>query len=183
MRPDAETVQALDAVGPVRCVVAPSKVHHFFVGHHAAAYPDARLFAAPGLPEKRQDVHFHAVLGDDPPPEWRGALEQHLVRGASFVNEVVFFHPASRTLMLTDLAFNMTTAPPGRARVFCWLVGATGRFGPHRIMRAAIRDRATVRESVQRILAWDYDRVIVTHGEVLETGGRQQFAEAFAFLA
>ena len=182
VRPDAETRQALDAVGTVRCVVAPSKVHHFFVGHYGAAYPDARLFAAPGLPEKRKDVPFHAVLDDDPPPEWRGTLEQHLVRGASFVNEVVFFHPASRTLILTDLAFNMTTAPPGRARVFCWLVGATGRFGPHRIVRAAIRDRAAVRASIDRILGWDFDRITVTHGEVLETGGRQRFAEAFAFL-
>ncbi len=183
VRPDPETKEALDAIGPVRCVVAPSKVHHFFVGHYHAAYPAARLFAAPGLPEKRTDVSFHAVLDDDPPPEWRGTLEQHLVRGASFVNEVVFLHPLSRTLILTDLAFNMTAPPPGRARIFCWLGGATGRFGPHRIMRAAIRDRAAVRASVERILPWDIERVIVTHGEVLERGGKERFAEAFAFLS
>jgi len=95
---------------------------------------------------------------------------------------VVFFHPASRTLVLTDLAFNMRQPPAGRARLFCWLVGASGRFGPHRMLRLMIRDRAAARTSVQRILAWDFDRVIVTHGEVLETGGKQAFTEAFAFL-
>ena len=180
---DAETQQALDAIGPVRCVVAPSKVHYFFVAAYGMAYRGARLFAAPGLPEKRPELRFDAVLDDHPPPEWRGAIDQHLFRGATAINEVVFFHPASRTLILTDLAFNMTTAPQGRARLFCWLVGATGHFGPHRIIRAAIRDRRAARESVRRILEWDFDRIIVTHGEVLESGGKQHFARAFARYA
>jgi hypothetical protein len=179
---DAEMQRALDGIGPVSCVVAPSKVHHLYVGAYAAAYPAARLFAAPGLPEKRTDLHFDAILDDDAPPEWRGMLEQHLFRGAPYVNEVVFFHPASRTLVLTDLAFNMQRPPPGRARLFCWLVGASGRFGPHRMVRLMIRDRAAARASVQRILTWDFDRVIVTHGEVLEAGGKRAFADAFAFL-
>jgi len=177
---DAETRQALDAIGPVRCVVAPSKVHYFFVAAYGSAYPNARLFAAPGLAEKRPELRFDAVLDDTPPVEWRGAIDQHLFGGATAINEVVFFHSASRTLVLTDLAFNMTTAPPGRARLFCWLVGATGHFGPHRIVRAAIRDRRAARASVQHILAWDFDRIVVTHGDVLERGGRQQFEQAFA---
>jgi hypothetical protein len=177
---DVETQQALDAIGPVRCVVAPSTVHYFFVAAYGATYPDARLFAAPGLTEKRSELRFDAVLDETPSAEWRGAIDQHLFRGAPALNEVVFFHAASRTLILTDLAFNMTTAPPGRARLFCWLVGATGHFGPHRIVRVAIRDRRAARESLQRILQWDFDRIIVTHGEVLQSGGKQRFADGFA---
>lgn len=178
---DAETKAALDALGPVRCVIAPSKVHHFYVGDYAG-YPSVRLFAAPGLAGKREDLRFDAELGDDSPPDWAGTLEQHLVRGAPMMNEVVFFHPASRSLIFTDLAFNMMTPPRGLARIFCWAVGATGRFGPHRIVRAGIRDRAAARASLQRILQWDFDRVIVTHGDVLEHGGKQRVAESFAFL-
>jgi hypothetical protein len=177
------TRAALDALGPVRYVVAPSKVHHFFVGAYGSAYPGARLYAAPGLAEKKRDVTFHAVLDPDAaPPEWAGQIDQHQFGGAPFINEVVFHHRASRTLLLTDLAFNMVQPPPGRARLFCWLVGATGRFGPHRILRAAIRDRRAARASVERILQWDFDRVIVTHGDVLERGGHDGFARAFAYL-
>jgi uncharacterized protein DUF4336 len=177
---DAATRQALDALGPVRCVVAPSKVHHFFVGDYAAAYPQARCYGAPGLAEKRRDLTFHALLGDTAPPEWAGQIEQHLFAGAPLMNEVVFFHPASRTLLLTDLAFNMVRPPAGRARLFCWLVGASGRFGPHRIVRLGMRDRPAARASIERILQWDFDRIVVTHGEVLEQGGKQRFAAAFA---
>ena len=180
---DAETQRALDAIGAVRCVVAPSKVHHFFVGAYATAYPQARLFAAPGLSEKRKDIHFHAVLDDVPAPEWRDAIDQHFFRGAPTINEVVFCHRPSRTLLLTDLAFNMVRPPASLgARVFAGVVGAVGRFGPHRMVRFMIRDRAAARESVRRILAWDFDRIVVTHGDVLETGGKRQMEAAFAFL-
>ena len=58
----------------------------------------------------------------------------------------------------------------------------TGEVIPHRIVRLAIRDRAAARTSVQRILQWDFDRIVVTHGDVLENGGHQRFAAAFAFL-
>jgi hypothetical protein len=184
VRLDAETRRALDDIGDVRAVVAPSKVHHFFVGDYIAAYPTARVYGAPGLAEKRRDLAFHGVLNDDPPPEWHGQIEQHLFRGAPLMNEVVFFHPSTRTLLLTDLAFNVPAHHRAafRTRIFYWLVGAVGRFGPHRVVRLGIRDRAAARTSVQRILQWDFDRVIVAHGEVLETDGHARCAAAFAFL-
>src|SRR5262249_35995022 len=162
--------------------VAPSKVHHFFVGDYITAYPQARIAGAPGLEAKRRDLTFHALLGDEPLAPWNGDLEQHLFRGASYLNEVVFFHPSTRTLLLTDLAFNGGAERTAGARLFYWLVGAGGRFGPHRFVRACIRDRQAARRSVERILQWDFDRIIVTHGDILETGGRERFAAAFAFL-
>lgn len=179
---DGETRAALDAIGAVRWVVAPSKVHHFFVGDYLKAYPAARAYAAPGLPEKRKDLRFEAVLEDTPPPEWRDAIDQHLVRGIPTMSEVVFHHRASRTLLLTDLAFNVAADKTAGARLFYWLVGAAGRFGPHRLVRTMIRDHAAARSSIARILEWDFDRIIVTHGDVLESSGRQHLAAAFAFL-
>jgi len=80
---DAETRHALDSIGPVRAVVAPNRVHHLFVADYVTAYPKARIYAAPGLPEKRRDLPFDGVLSDSAPDEWRGDLEQHLFRGAT----------------------------------------------------------------------------------------------------
>jgi hypothetical protein len=181
VRLDDATRAALDALGPVGAVIAPSKVHHLFVGDYRTAYPGAAAYGAPGLAEKRRDLRFDGVLDDRPAPEWDGDMEQTVFRGAPRVSEVVFFHPATRTLILTDLAFNVAATAAG-ARLFHWLVGARGRFGPHRLVRSLIRDRAAARASVDRILAWDFDRIIVSHGDVLEAGGHQRFAEAFAFL-
>jgi hypothetical protein len=182
VRLDTDTRQAVDGLGPVRAVVAPSRVHHFFVSDYLTAYPEARVYSAPGLLEKRRDLKFHGVLSDQAAPEWHGEIEQHLFRGAPYLNEIVFFHLPTRTLILTDLAFNVPADRTSDARLFYWLVGAAGRFGPHRLVRLFMRDRRAARDSIDTILRWDFDRVIVTHGEVLETGGRERFAAAFALV-
>ena len=110
-----------------------------------------------------------------------GQIEQHLFKGAPWLNEVVFFHPSSRSVIFTDLVSNVP-AEYKDARVFYGLVGAKGRFGPHRFVRLMIRDRNAARESVAKIPNWDFDRVIVTHGNVLESGGKAKFAEAYSYL-
>ncbi|MBA2431496.1 MAG: hypothetical protein H0V56_05200 [Chthoniobacterales bacterium] len=45
------------------------------------------------------------------------------------------------------------------------------------MFRAMIRDRAALHRAMQEILTWDFDRVIVGHGEAFETGGKQRLAE------
>jgi len=181
VRLDGRTRAALGALGPVVAVVAPNKLHHFFFGEYAAVYPQARFHAAPGLREKRPPLRVDAVLGDSAPDEWKADMTQLLVAGAPMMNEVVFCHRASRTLILTDLAHNVPVGYAG-ARLFYRLVGAPGRFGPHRLARLLIRDRRATAAAVRRMLEWDFERVIMAHGAVLEHGGRERVAAAFAFL-
>ena len=77
----------------------------------AAAFADARLYIAPGLQEKRKDLRFHGTLSDEPEPYWEDSLKQHVFQGIPAVNEVVFFHPESRTVIFTDLVFNFFFGP------------------------------------------------------------------------
>ena len=188
---DEETKQALDAIGEVRAVVAPSRAHHLFVGDYIKTWPGAKLYGPPGLVGDiqdfrarigaRRDLKLDAVLSDEPASEWAGEIDQLLFKGATGLNEVVFFHRPSRSVIFTDLVFNVP-ADFKDARIFYTLVGGRGRFGPHRLIRLSIRDRKAARESVAKILEWDFDRVIVTHGDVLESGGKPKFAAAFSFL-
>lgn len=181
---DKDLRKALDALGPVSAIVSPNKTHHLFVREYIDTYRQARVYSPPGLSQKRKDLAFDAVLSDEAPPEWRGQLEQHLFCGAPALNEVVFFHPASRTVIFTDLIFNLPAESCADAPLFFWLLGAPGHFGPHRLVRMhAIRDRAAARRSIRTILRWDFDRVIVAHGDVLENGGQARIAAAFNFLS
>jgi hypothetical protein len=178
---DAALRAALERLGPVRWVVGPSKVHHLYLGDYARVYPEAQLCAAPGLPEKRRDLRFHRVLDDAQPPPWGPEIRMRLFRGAPLMNELVFLHVPTRTLVLTDLAFHVGR-DGGGARLFHRLVGATGRFGPHRIIRWGIRDRNAARASLDAILAWDFERVVVSHGDVLEHEGRARLGAAFEWI-
>lgn len=172
----------LDALGRVAYAVAPNRVHHLRAGEVARAYPEARLWVAPGLERKRPDLVFEAVLGDEAPAEWRGEVEQVFFRGRPYENEVAFFHRASRTLVLCDLAFNFGPRSPAPTRLLMKLLRSYGRLGPSKLDPLLIRDRALARASLERILDWDFDRVVVAHGDVLETGGHETLRRGYAWL-
>jgi hypothetical protein len=168
--------------GVVRFAVAPNRVHHLHAGEVAASYPGAQLWVGPGLERKRPDLVYVSVLDDDAPAPWKGQVDQVFFRGRPYENEVVFCHRASRTLILCDLAFNFGPRSALPTRVLMWLLRSYGEFGPSKLDPLLIRDRRAARESLERILAWDFDRVIVAHGEVLESGGREALRRGYAWL-
>jgi hypothetical protein len=172
----------LDTIGRVRFVVAPNRVHHLYAGRVADAYPEARLWVGPGVERKRPDLVFVAVLGDEAPAEWRGQVDQVFFRGRPYENEVVFFHRESRTLVLCDLAFNFGPRAARPTRWLMRLLRSYGRFGPSTLDPWLIRDRVAARASLERILAWDFDRVVVAHGEVLDAGGRDALRHGYRWL-
>ena len=179
---DAELRRELEAVGRVRFAVAPNRVHHLYAGEVAKVYPGARLWVGPGLERKRPDLVFAGVLGDEAPAEWKDEVDQTFFRGRPYENEVVFFHRASRTLIMCDLAFNFGPRTAAPTRLLMKLLRSYGRFGPSTLDPLLIRDRRAARRSLERILAWDFDRVVVAHGDVLESGGHQALRQGYSWL-
>ena len=121
-------------------------------------------------------------LSDRPHPDWQESLAQHLVHGMPRFNEVVFLHRASRSLIITDIAMNFGPDSGWLLKLVMSLNGGVGRFGPTGFCKSMMKDRAAVRASLDTILTWDFDRIIVGHGRNVETDGRRVFREAFAFL-
>lgn len=179
---DPQLRRELDSLGAVRYAVAPNRFHHLYAGEVTKAYPEARLWLAPGVERKRPDLEFVDVLGDEAPEEWHDEVAQIFFRGRPFENEVTFLHRPSRTLVLCDLAFNFGPHAPPATRLLLRLVGGYGRFGPTRLDPILIRDRPAARQSFERILAWDFDRVVIAHGEVLEAGGPAALRVAYDWL-
>jgi hypothetical protein len=177
---DDATRREIDALGDVRAVVAPSIFHHLSMGQWMAAYPEAVFAACPGLEWKRTDLAFDCVLGDQPHPLWAGELEQ-VYFSARRENELDFFHAPTRTLLCTDALLNLSTHPLGSTRVVARLMGnrapGVGWLEPF-----MIRDRALARRQVDRMLAWDFDRIILAHGAPVEAGGREVLRHAYAWL-
>ena len=172
----------LDGLGRVAFVVSPSQAHRRWMEAYAAAYPDAALVASPGLPEKRPDLAFDRILGDVLEPEWAGDLDQVVFPVRGRYGEVVFLHRFTRTLILTDLCFHI---PAGRGLVTTALARTLGyyeQFGASRLLRLMLADRDAARQTLARILAWDFDRVIIGHGRILESGGKEAMVRAFAWL-
>ncbi len=177
-----DLVQEVKALGPVAYVVAPNRLHHLFVDEWQRVCPDALLYAAPGLDTKRADLVIDGVLGDEPEPGWKGVVDQVLVDGFPFANEVVFFHRPSATLIATDLAFKIGASSPPLTRLVFRLAGTFGRLSPTLLERLLVRDKAAFRRSLTRILEWPFERVVVAHGEVSEQGSREELVRGYSWL-
>ncbi len=179
---DEATRAELKELGTVRFVVAPNKVHHFFIGAYREAYPEARLIAAPGLPEKRKEIAFDEELGPEPPTAWAGQIDQELFGGAPYVNETLFYHRRSKTLLATDLFMNHVDTDSLVTRLWLRTMGLHKGFASSRLIKTITRDREAARASRDRILAWDVERVTVTHGVVLQRSGNRMLRQALSWL-
>ena len=76
---DGTTRSAIEALGEVRAIIAPSTFHHFFVASAQRAFPAARTYAVEGLERKRKDLRFDELLGDEPPALWAGQMDQVVI--------------------------------------------------------------------------------------------------------
>ncbi len=177
----------LDDLGEVSFVVPASILHgHLHMEQYREAYPQARLFGVPGLERKHPDLRFDGELGASPEPAWSDELDQkpfegHRVAGR-VLNEIEFFHRKTRTLIAGDLCFNIGPDWPLVTRLLAWGPRMRRRLGPTVAFRLGIRGRQAARRSVERILEWDFDRILPGHGEIVESGAKNRFRQDFAWL-
>ena len=77
-----ELADEVQAIGPVRHVISPNKLHHLFLEEWADRWPDAHFYAPPGLARKRPELHFDGELGNEPNPAWAADIDQVIFRGS-----------------------------------------------------------------------------------------------------
>jgi hypothetical protein len=94
----------VDALGTPEHLVSPNKIHHLYLQDWKAAWPDARLWGPQSTIDKRTDLAFEAALDDTVPPDWQDALDMVRFDGSAVMDEVVFFHRPSATVILADLS-------------------------------------------------------------------------------
>lgn len=176
-----DTVRAqLARLGEVAWIVAPNKAHHLFVGHCSRAFPDAAVYGAPGLAQKRPDLAGLRTLGDTVEAAWAGELDQVWFHGQPFVNELVWFHKASGTLIATDLLQSWNGKLDWKAALYARLTGVRGHLDVPRTVRLVTRDRKAAAASARAVLAWPFTRVITAHNAIVEQDAHAAVARALA---
>lgn len=174
----------VDALGEVSFIIAPNSLHYVFLKDWSVAYPQAALYAAPGVRERCKELTFAGELGDDAPAGWSGEIDQAAMRGNLITTEIVFFHRKSGAALFTDLIQHFR---PGWFRglqaFIAKLDGMTG-VEPQvpRKFRTAFTNRKAARASLARIQAWPVRQVLMAHGEPVRTDGRAFITRAFGWL-
>jgi hypothetical protein len=178
--------EALAVLGPVRFLIAPNTLHYWWIADWKRRFPDAVVHAVPGLAERaKRPVPIDHVLGDQPPPDWAGTIDQAVVLG-SLLNEVAFFHRPSRSLILTDLIENFE---PARTRRWWlrWLLRLSGAAdpdgkAPFDMQFTFRRQKSALRAAVERMIGWNPERIILAHGRWYERDGVAELKRAFRWV-
>lgn len=177
LRATAEAVAALERLGEIAAFVVPSRFHDLFYPKYFPAFPRARFLGNRGAIAEHPDWPLAEITADL--PELAG-FDSLLIAGMPRVDEQVFLHRASRTLIIADALFNVPRPEGTLARFVSWAADIGGppprqsRFG-----RLNVRDRAAFAASVEAVAAWDFDRIVPGHGDVIERDGRRLWREAF----
>jgi hypothetical protein len=187
-RCDEALARQLEGIGRIAHLVAPNIAHWTFLKEWQARYPDAVVWAAPGLRERKQvkqsGIRLDHDIRETAPQDWTGEIDQEVVRGFKF-REIAFFHKSSKTLLLTDTIQNFepekvsalarpalrllgTLAPDGKAPVYL------------RLIIKAERQRAS--EAVRRMIGWAPERVVFAHGRWFDRNGTEELRRAFRWL-
>ena len=172
---DDALARAIDALGPVAHIVAPSALHHLHAGPARARWPGATLWIAPALQVKRPDLAPATPLPTSGSP-WPG-IEVLRIDGAPSIDEHVFFHAPTGSLIVTDLVFNVLRAPTCLTPWALRLTGTWGRYACSRAWRWSAKDRPALAASLRAALAWPFTRVVMGHGDVLEDDAHARTAE------
>lgn len=169
----------ISSVGDVTAILAPNGFHHLYVRAASARFPDAKVLVSPGIRDRSIGLTYDEILGETKPSLLGDDVETAWIHGMPNVDEIVLLHKPSRSLVVCDLAMNVHT-DHWFTSAFMRLNGRYRELGPTRFLKMQVKDASAFEASVERVLGWDFDRVVVCHGEVVHSGGKAQLVSAFA---
>ena len=166
----AADVAKIRTLGEPGWLLDVTRFHDSCAGDGRAAFPDIPYLVPATFPKRDE---LRATVFTEAPAEWAGEVELRKIDGMPNVQEHAVFHRASRTLIVADLLFNFPEDASWWTRLVArWILRLDRLVGMSAVFRSMIRDREAFRRSMDDIFAWDFDRVIVGHGNIVETNGK-----------
>ena len=130
---------------------------------------------------RHADISFTRDLDASAPDEWGLEIDQMLFPGGYF-KEFIFFHKASRTLILTDMIINIELdkiSEPWRtaAKLF-------GMYHPYGQIFFGMRlpllfQRRKAKAAIAKIHSWHPQRILLSHGRCIDSNADEVIRRIF----
>ena len=181
-----DILKRITELGPVRYLVAATPRHVWRLAAWHTLFPEAELWAPRNTPFtlKKGHLPFTGILGGAPPQAWAGDLDQLTFKGNALIEEVLFFHKESRTVILDDLiqVHPIVRGKPLRNALFKLEGVAPPHGGVGLDIRLSFTNRSLARRSLERLRSWDFDKLIIAHGPCIEKDAKPFVERAFRWL-
>ncbi|MFZ0884475.1 MAG: DUF4336 domain-containing protein [Candidatus Acidiferrales bacterium] len=182
----SDTLKRVTALGPVRYLVAATPRHIWRLTAWHSQFPGAQLWAAKPSPLtlKKGNLKFTGILSDATQQVWAEDLDQIPFKGNPLIEEVIFLHRKSRTVILDDLIQNHLALKGHPLRNVLFRLGGVAypNGGVPLDIRLSFIHRDLARQSFEKLLAWDFDKLIIAHGACIETNAKAFVERAFQWL-
>lgn len=180
----ARRMAAVQALGPVAHLVAPNKLHSLALADWAKAFGDARVWVSPEFGQRHPVQPGWTPLGPERQEGWPEEIEAIPFAGHRVLDDTVFLHRLSRTLIITDILQNHD--PDGDNWFWRNVKRLAGVGGPEGGVpldfRMTVRDRHLMRAAAETILGWDFDRITLSHGACVTGDAKAYFRRHMSWL-
>lgn len=173
------THQELNAKGQIKYLVTPSLMHNLFVMDWKKQDSSYQVLSPSRAKRVQPDIHLDEIPEENICKLFNDEITCIPIKGIPALQEYAFIHHASKTLILTDLAFNFGNDVTGWTKFFLKIYGVYNKFGPTLTIRALINDKKAFCDSIEKIASREFDRIIMSHGRIIESNGNTVFKEAF----
>lgn len=175
----------IENIGNIKHLVSPNKIHNVFIKEWSEYFPQAIKWASPGVRSHAPEIKFDNDLKSHPEKDWEKEIDQIIFKGSPVMEEVVFFHKSSKTLVLADLIENFEEERI-KSHFFKALAKIGGVISPNGKTpldwRLTFILRNSARQSINKMLEWNPDKIIIAHGKWFENNGLQELKRAFNWL-
>lgn len=184
-----EIRQQLNDLGTVKYLAAPNLFHYLYLAQCQQIYSQSQVLAPPGLETKQPNLKIDKIFTQDD-IQFGSQLEYTLFAGfqalivsqIKTVNEIVFYHPSTKTLIITDSAFNFDNTFPWVTQLAARVIGSYQNLKPSWLEKIAVQDKQQAQKSIDKILSWDFERVIMGHGTIVETNAKRELTAGYQWL-
>lgn len=173
---DLEKIKSMENI---KAIVAPNLWHSAGVPKAASYFPQAQLWGVEGLEKKRPDIQWTHFFPQSLWP-YSDELVPIFIDGMPKVNEVLFFHKKSKSLIVCDLCFNIQNSQGLGSWLVLNMFGTYQKLAVSKFFLKFIKDKVALQKSLTQLFSYDFENIIPSHGEVVQGQGKNILLKAFA---
>lgn len=172
----------INSLGQIAFIIAPNNFHYLYISEWSRNYPEAKVLVAPGLPKRIKSMQQYTVISKDSMSELNDQFTWLLFDALPVLNEIILFHKTSRTLLITDLVFNIHKTNWSLLGIYIRFSGTFKKLGLTYLLKFMVKNKSNARVSVNKILSWDFEKIVMAHGNIIYKDGKKLFSIAFKWL-
>ena len=178
---DDDAIAQLNQLGIVRHIIAPSLFHFTYLEACIKAFPEAQVYGVKGLQKKIPNITFQRLDDYDYNFVWKDELNHFCLLGMPTVNETVFYHYDDKTLIVTDLLFNISKKTGWTKFVFT-LYGVYNKLATTFLFKSLIINKPIFKKDIDYLKTLPLDHLILAHGDTISEQAQERFHTALEWV-